>query len=268
MPFASSAGAEISYLATGAGPPVLLLHAGVTDKRSWVPLVETLGGRYRTIAYDQRGYGDTTYDPGQHSAVADAVAVLDADGGDRAIVIGASNGGRRSIHLALDHPERVEALVLIGAGARGGPDDDLESFSPEVRALYEAYEAAEAADDLEALNRIEAHVWLDGWAAPEGRVQGPVRELFLDMNGLALRMDDPGDDGTGAAWDRVGEIEVPTLVLLGDLDVVCQPASEHFAAAVPGAQYEVLEGTAHLPHLEGHGRCLEVIRAFLDAVSA
>lgn len=268
MPIATSGAARIAYDVHGDGPAVLLVHAGVTDRRSWAPLVDALDGRFRTIAYDQRGYGETTYEPGPHSAVDDALAVLDAEGVDRAIVIGASNGGRRSIHLALDHPGRVRALVLISAGLRGGPDDDLDSFSADVRALYDAYEAAEESGDLEELNRIEAHAWLDGWSAVEGRVQGPARELFLEMNHVALHAEDPGEDGTGAAWDRVGEIAAPTLVLLGDLDVVCQPASQHFAAMVPGARFELLEGTGHLPHLEGHKRCLRLIRAFLDEVSA
>ncbi len=268
MPFVHCESADLAYDVQGGGPPVLLVHAGVTDKRGWRALVDSLGGSFRTIAYDQRGYGESTYEPAPHSAVDDAIAVLDAEGVDEAIVIGASNGGRRSIHLALDHPERVRALVLIGAGASGGPDDDVESYSDEVRALYAAYEAAENGDDLDELNRIEAHVWLDGWVAPEGRVQGAARDLFLAMNGIALRSADPGDDGTGLAWDRVGEIAVPTLVLLGDLDVVCAPASEHFAATIPGAQYEVLEGTGHLPHLEGHARALEVIGDFLATVVA
>jgi len=57
-------------------------------------------------------------------------------------------------------------------------------------------------------------------------------------------------------------------VLLGDLDVVCTPVSEHLAATIPGAHYEVLEGTAHLPHLEAHPRCLAVIRDFLDDLPA
>ena len=268
MPFAASGNAQIAYAADGAGPPVLLLHAGVTDKRSWVPLVDALAGGYRTIAYDQRGYGETTYQSEAHSAVADAVAVLDAAGADRAVVIGASNGGRRAIHLTLDHPERVRALVLIGAGARGGPPDDLDAWSDEVRALYAAYEAAEEGDDLDELNRIEAHAWLDGWTAPEGRVQGPVRDLFLDMNRIALHAVEPGDDGTGASWDRVQEIAVPTLVLLGDLDVVVRTASEHFAATIPGARFEVLEGTGHLPHLEGHPRCLRAIADFLEETAS
>lgn len=243
---------------------MLLMHAGVTDKRSWGPLVTALAGRHRTIAYDQRGFGETAYEPGPHSAVGDAVAVLDAVGADRAVVVGASNGGRRAVDLALARPDRVRALVLIGAGLRGGPEDRIDSLPDSVRALYAAYEDAEAGDDPEELNRVEAHGWLDGWSAPEGRVRGPVRDLFLEMNRIAIAAPDPGDDGSMPAWDRVGAIAVPTLVLVGALDDVCLSTSEHLARSIPDATFEVLEGTGHLPHLEGHARCLEVIRDFLE----
>ena len=125
-----------------------------------------------------------------------------------------------------------------------------------MQALWHAYEAAEESDDLAELNRIEAHAWLDGWASPEGRVQGPVRDLFLAMNAIALGSPDPGPErGHPPAWDLVRAITVPTLVLVGDLDVVCHTASEHFAATIPDARFEVLDGTGHLPHLESHPRC-------------
>jgi pimeloyl-ACP methyl ester carboxylesterase len=262
----ASGAAQISCELQGDGPPVLLMHAGVTDKRSWGPLVAALAGRHRTVAYDQRGFGETIYEPEPHSAVGDAVAVLDATGVDRAMVVGASNGGRRAVDLALAYPDRVLALVLIGAGLRGGPEDDLDAFSEAVRALYAAYEAAEAGDDPDELNRVEAHAWLDGWSAPEGRVQGPVRDLFLDMNRIAMTAPSPGDDGSVPAWDRLGAVAVPTLVLVGALDDLCRPTSEHLAREIPGATLEVLEGTGHLPHLEGHARCLEAIRAFLVGI--
>jgi pimeloyl-ACP methyl ester carboxylesterase len=265
MPTVRAGAAELAYDAAGEGPAVLLLHAGVTDRRSWRPLIDHLGPGYRTIAYDQRGFGDTRYQPEPHDPVRDALAVLDADGQGSAVVIGASYGGRRSIDLALAHPDRVDALVLIAAGAEGGPEDDPSAFAPEVQARWHAYGSAEEDEDVAALERIEAHVWLDGWAAEEGRVQGPVRELFLAMNAIALHAPDIGPTFEHPpAWDRVKDIAVPTLVLCGDLDVVCRPASEHFARAIPGARLEVLEGTGHLPHLEGHERCLAAIAAFLE----
>lgn len=86
---------------------------------------------------------------------------------------------------------------------------------------------------------------------------------------VLLRSEDPGEEADpGPAWDRLDEIRVPALVLCGDLDVFSLPLSEHVAASIPGATYEVLEGTAHLPHLEGHRRCLDVITAFLTEVSS
>jgi pimeloyl-ACP methyl ester carboxylesterase len=268
MPFAVSGAARLAYDATGDGPPVLLLHAGVTDRRSWGPLVEALGSGYRTIAYDRRGFGETAYEPEPHTEVGDALAVLDAEGVHDAIVIGASNGGRRAIDLVLTHPERVRGLVLIGAAVRGAPEEDPTTFDEPVQALYAAYEAAEEGDDLDELNRVEAHAWLDGWAAEEGRVSGAVRNLFLDMNGIAVRSPDPGpDEDLPSAWDRLDAIRVPTLVLCGELDVMSSYLSHHLAAEIPGARYEELHGTGHLPHLEGHPRTLEVITGFVAGVA-
>ena len=187
MPFVDSGAARIAYSVAGDGPPVLLLHAGVTDRRSWRPLIEHLGTGFRTIAYDRRGFGETTYEAEPYREMDDALAVLDAEDVESAVVIGASNGGQRAIAMALAHPERVRALVLIGAGVSGAPDEDPTSLAAPVQRLYAAYEAAEEGDDLDELNRVEAHAWLDGWAAEEGRVTGPIRELFLDMNGIAIR---------------------------------------------------------------------------------
>ena len=210
-----------STTSRGNGPAVLLMHAGVTDRRSWVPLTEHLGDGYRTIAYDRRGFGETRYEPEPHDPVADAIAVLDAEGADRCR--GDRCVERRTVEHRADArpPERVSSLVLIGAGTRGGPEDDPTELSEEVQALWRAYEAAEEGDDLDALNRIEAHAWLDGWSAPEGRVQGPIRDLFLEMNAAVLAAPDPGpEQERPPAWDLVAAIEVPTLVLFGALDVV------------------------------------------------
>ena len=258
--------ARVAYDIAGAddAAPILLLHAGVTDRRSWGRLRERLGHVWRTIAYDRRGFGETAYETEPHDPLDDLLAVLDAAGVVSAHVVASSNGGRRALELALEHPEQVRSLVLIAAAVPGGPPDDPTAFSPAVQELWAAYEAAEAGDDLDELNRVEAHAWLDGWESQEGRVQGRARSLFLDMNGIALRSAPAGPEHDhGSLWDRVREIDVPTLVLVGDLDVVCTVASQHLAAEIRGARLEVLDATGHLPHLEGHHRCLGAISDFL-----
>src|SRR5690606_23259308 len=120
-----SGNARLSVAETGDGDgnPLLLIHAGVTDLRSWDPLVERLGTTNRCIRYDARGYGETAYDEEDGwSPVDDAVAVLDASHLDRTIVVGCSMGGGTAIDLTLEHPERVAALVLIASAIGGAPE--------------------------------------------------------------------------------------------------------------------------------------------------
>lgn len=267
MPVVSRGSAQLSYDVTGSGPELLLLHAGVTDSRSWGPLRERIGAAHRIVAYDRRGYGDTVTTPDPHDPVDDAIAVLDAAGIERATVVGASRGGRLAIDLALLHPERVSGLVLIGAGVRGAPRLDIAVFADSVRAVEEAYVDAEEGADPDELNRVEAHAWLDGWSAPEGRVRGWTRDLFLAMNGLHIQLAGQAGPETGGvpdAWKRVGTISVPTLVLVGAYDDTEIATSQHLGATIPGARLEILDGTGHLPHLEGHRRCLDLIAEFLS----
>jgi len=250
---------------TGSGADVLLVHAGVTDQRSWRHVVDALPG-HRCLTYDARSYGRTTYVPEDGwSKVTDAVAVLDAYDVERAVVIGASMGGKTSIDLALLHPDRVRALVLIGPAISGAPDSEVEEG---VKPLEAALIAADEAGDLEELNRVEAHIWLDGPLVPEGRVGGAVRELFLEMNGIPLAAVDPGDDDSGVvAWDRLSEISVPTLILVGEHDLrEIREGCEHAAREMPHARLVELPGVAHLPHLENDERTLAGIVAFVSSL--
>jgi pimeloyl-ACP methyl ester carboxylesterase len=242
-----------------------MLHAGVTDRRSWGPLGAALGRGVRGIAIDRRGFGVTTYDTEPFSHLDDTVAVLDSLDVGPAAVVGASMGGRLALDLALAHPGRVTALVLIGARVRGMPE--LAPNPPGVQALSDAIDAAEEAGDLDEVNRLEAHMWLDGPDAPEGRVTGPVRDLFLAMNGVALAASDPGPDQVlPPAWDRLEQVDVPTLVVVGDLDlpdvVAC---ADVLGERLPNAEVRHLAGSAHLPHLEPHPDCLGLTAEFLAA---
>jgi len=267
---ARSGQAQLAFDVTNASarPRVLMLHAGVTDRRSWTPLVAALGSGVATIAFDRRGFGETAYEPEPHSHVDDALAVLDAAGADEPVVVlGASMGGRVALDLALVHPDRVAALVLIGPAVRGAPEIDEDALTAAEGRLSAALDAADEAGDLDAVNRIEAHIWLDGPPAPEGRVDGAARELFLDMNGIALAAAEPGEEHElPSAWARLEDVAAPTLVLVGELDLEAVKArAATVAERVPAASFEQLDGTAHLPHFEAHERCLQAIADFLSA---
>lgn len=270
--FTSSGSARIAYDVSGPDDPghdVLMLHAGVTDRRSWQPLVDVLADRHRCVRYDARGYGETTYDPeAGWSPVEDAVAVLDAAGVESAVVVAGSMGGAVALDLALAHPERVQALVLIGSAVRGAPYPEITD--PQTADLVERAEAAEETEDWDELNRLEARIWLDGPTAEEGRVGGANRELFLEMNGRALRAEDPGERApVEDAWPRLGDIEVPVLVMVGRLDVEdIRSVDEGLAERLPEARLVWLDGVAHLPHFEADPTTLQEIVDFVDGLRA
>jgi pimeloyl-ACP methyl ester carboxylesterase len=262
----TSGRALLATSASGSGrPDVLMIHAGVADQRSWQHVVDALPD-HRCLTYDARGYGRTTYEKEDGwSPVDDAVAVLEGYDAAPAVVVASSMGGRTALDLALARPELVSSLVLIGPAVSGAPE---ATYEPEILALDDEWDAAEAAGDLDAINRIEARVWLDGPTAPEGRVGGAARELFLAMNRIALEADDPGDPrhpgADAAAWNRLGEIGVPTLLLVGEHDLrYIHEYAAHALASIPGSRLVDLPGVAHLPHLEGDRRTLAEIAAFL-----
>jgi pimeloyl-ACP methyl ester carboxylesterase len=262
----TSGNATLSAESYGSGSPdVLLVHAGVTDQRSWTHVVDRLPD-HRCLTYDARGYGRTTFtEQDGWSQVGDALAVLDAYDASSAVVVGCSMGGRTSIDLTLTHPERVRALVLIGPAVSGAPEP---TYEPEVLALDEEWETADERGDLETVNRLEARVWLDGPTAPEGRVTGPARDLFLEMNAWALDAEDPGEaSDDAAAWDRLGEIGVPVLVMVGEHDLAyIKRNCAHLVRSIDGARLVELPGGAHVPHLEADQRTLHEIADFVSGI--
>lgn len=268
--FARSGRARLAYDDTGAGDgtEVLLIHAGVNDRRSWAHVIERLSPGHRCVAFDMRGFGETVYEREDGwSPVSDALAVLDAAGLRRPVVVACSMGGQVAVDLTLAHPDRVAGLVLIGAAIRGAPYPELtEGPTAEMNARIEA---AVADGDLDEVGRLDAWMWLDGPGAAEGRVGGRTRELFLEMNRRALNAEDPGDETEPpAAWPRLGEIAVPTLVMIGRLDAEeIQAIDEPAAAMIPGASLRFLDGVAHVPHLEADPTTLDEIAAFVGTVA-
>ena len=241
----------------GAGTPVVLLHAGVADRRGWYDVAERLTAP--VIAYDRRGFGETPPSPEPFTHLEDLLAVLDATVDGPAWLVGNSMGGALALDAALTAPERVEGLVLIAPAVNGQPEpDELDAETMEiVRRL-------QSATDIDEQLRLEAWLWLDGPAGPEGRVGGPARELALAMNEAILRNGAPEDAGEGDvdAWARLEELRMPTTVVWGDRDepfgiATCRALVER----VPGAREQELPGTAHLPSLEQPAELAAVIQA-------
>ena len=244
---------------SGEGPVVVLVHAGVTDSRSWWQVAAGLAGWATTVAYDRRGFGETATSQTPFSHVDDLIAVLDAVAHDPVWLVGSSAGGGIALDTALLAPERLAGLVLLAPAVSGAPVPELDADTARLdRLLDQAYEAG----DLDEVNRLETWLWLDGPAQPEGRVTGPARALAKDMNARILANGVP--EGAGAsgfdAWGRLVDIRPPVTVACGELDVpFLIDRSRVLADRLPNARYQVLPGTAHLPQLEQPATIAELL---------
>jgi pimeloyl-ACP methyl ester carboxylesterase len=261
----TSGQARLAAQVVGHGDPVVFLHAAVCDSRMWRAQLDAVGAENKAIAYDRRGFGETRAAKEDFSAVADLMAVIDVVGdGAPTILVGCSQGGRVALDTALLHPSHVRALVLIAPAVSGAPEP---IHPPDIEGLMAGLKDAEQVGDLERVNAIKAHLWLDGPLQPEGRVTGEARRLFLDMNGIALRSPPVGPNlDVAPAFHRLGEISTPSLVIWGDLDFPhIQERCRHVAATMPNGSGHVLTGMAHLPSLEQPTEITNLLAAFIRA---
>ena len=111
----------LAHEVSGSGPPVLLLHAGVADRRMWDPLLPELSHRFMIIRPDLRGFGDSPLPPEPYADADDLATLLDHLQVGDAAVVGSSFGGRVALELTALHPDRVRELVLLCAGVPGRP---------------------------------------------------------------------------------------------------------------------------------------------------
>jgi pimeloyl-ACP methyl ester carboxylesterase len=260
-------GAVLRGEADGFGIPVVFLHAGVTDRRMWSEQMRALAEEgYHVISYDRRGFGETETGDVPFSHLVDLEAVLDRLSIHAAVLVGCSMGGALAIDFAIENPGRTIGLVLIGTAISGG---DSAEIPEEVAELEDALDYASERGNLETVNRIEAHLWLDGPLSESGRVQGPARELFLKMNAIALHHPDLTQEEEPDDADlSLATITAPTLLVVGELDFPDIIARhEDLSEELENAFAVILEDTAHLPSLERPDLFNPLLLEFLEAVT-
>jgi len=259
-------GCRLHVVDDGAGPPIVLLHAGVADLRAWDGLAPPLvAAGYRVVRFDARGYGRSVTDDVEFSPRADLLAVMDTLDVGRAALVGNSRGGMIAFDTAIEFPDRVVAVVGVGSGV-GGHDG---GSTPEEDEIERAYERVDSADpfDAVALTDFEVGVWGDGPGQPAGRLAADLRALLYEMGlplnepdhvrGREVRLDPP-------AAGRIAEIGCPVLAVAGTLDFsgVAQTA-RMLETEAPHARAEVWDDVAHMIAMEQPQRLAAAIVAFL-----
>lgn len=261
MPIAELSGNQVYYEVTGSGPETIVFsHGAFLDHTMWAPLVEALSGEYRCITYDERGHGMTEcngpYD--YYDLAADAVGLLDLAGADNAVLIGMSQGGWLSQRAALQSPDKVRGLVLVGTSLPLMSEEETAGFTQLSQGWLGMGPVGPIADAVYGIQF--AGTDYDGSRYRE-RWQGKAPSAWAHVwETILTKRDD--------IVDRAKEITCPVSVVHGTADVAFSLASaETMAAAFPNSRgLTVIEGGPHACALTHPDEVAEAIRALMKSL--
>lgn len=250
--------------------PVVLLHAGVADRGMWDPIWPELIGDRDVVRLDLRGFGDSAARPaGAVSHPGDVLGTLAEIGIDRCHLVGASFGAGVAVEVALGRPSAVASLLLAAPGG-----SLLGEVTPDLRAAWDAERAALECGDLDAAVEANLSWWVEGPRRSADQVDPSVRERVRRMQRRALEVTADWDDVQEQeldppALDRLGEIDVPVLVLVGgpDLDAV-HDAAGRVVAGIAGARRVDWPDAGHLPSLEDPAAFAGLLREWVKDTPA
>ena len=269
---AGPAGQQVHYRDQGerGGPAIILIHGANSSLQTWEPVVKSLGAQYRVVTLDLPGHGltgatpDTDYSAEGMMAAVDVVAAK--LGLDHFILGGNSMGGWVSWRYAIDHPARVDALVLIDAA--GMPLRKGEKAPPS----NVGFRVLEYPFGRWLATQITPRMLVEQSLRGSVEKQAIVDDKMIDRYWELLRF--PGNreatvlrarmDREPAMAARVGEIKAPTLILFGDKDRLINPsAAKTFNERIAGSEVVLLPGIGHLPMEEAPDATAAAIANFL-----
>ena len=261
MPTVRANGIDIAYDDQGSGDtPVVLLHGFPLDKSMWEAQVQALCGEFRVITPDLRGHGESQVTPGPYTMellADDLTGFLDALDIPQVTLGGFSMGGYVAFAFYRKNPERVSCLMLLDT--RPQPDsDDAKKGREDMAQLAEREGASPIAERLvprllspdTVANRQDVVDTLSAMIT-----QCPVEGIAGDLRGMALRSD---------SSDLLPNISAPTLLVVGDQDVITPPAESHsMASIIPNSTLVEVSGAGHLSNLENPDEFNQALADFL-----
>lgn len=253
----------LTFRVEGGGPPVVLLHSGVSDHTMWDGVVPALARSFMVVRYDLRGYGSSSPPVAGFRHTDDLVDLLTHLGISEAALVGNSLGGRVALDLAWTTPATVTRLALLAPPLGGW------KWSAPFRDYVAAEEAALATGDIDATVRMNLDMWVRGQARPwspalralADQEAGPMRISLVNQQAIE---EHHLDGRTPPAAEHLAEVRQPTLVGVGDQDVPDFIAiAEHLTATLPAARAVRFAGAGHLIPLERPGEVADELIRFL-----
>ena len=266
--YIQQADGKLYYEVGGEGETLVLGHAGFVDSGMWDPQWDVFTQRYRVIRYDMRGFGKSDPASGPRNRRSDLLQLLEHLQVERSALLGCSMSGTIMLDFALEHPELVSALVVVSGDPSGF---ELEGDPPAE--LVEMFPAAKRGDSAR-VSELQMRLWIDGPYRQPDQVNPDVRQRAAAMNRIPVERNtffvsdlQPFELLDPPAIDRLGAIQIPTLIMAGALDnSEIVRAADVMAEAIPRAQKHIFAQSAHLPNMEQPEEFSQVVLSFLDSV--
>jgi len=267
--YADVNGTHLYFEMAGEGEPVVFIHGLGWDTRDWNYQFTELAKNYQVVRYDMRGFGKSDMPTDQPYAHADDLkALLEFLGIESAHVFGHSFGGEIAINFALAYPKMVRSLVLIEPDIQGARD--LPALTPEEEASFAAvFTALEKEDNAgAALAIVDMHPLVTvAKDVPDAREL--ILSAFTDYQWFQFLNEDPVVQPEIASAERIGEITVPTLLVVGDSTTEYQKIEvDRLVEGLPNAEKVVFANSDHFPHVLYPDKFNTLVRDFMAAVGA
>jgi 3-oxoadipate enol-lactonase len=238
-------GGWLHYATAGDGDPVVFIHGFGLDSAMWQPQWAAFAQRHRVIRYDMRGYGSSSLPQGAYSHVQDLLALIDFLGAGPVHVVGLSLGGRVALRLAAHNPEAVRSLTLAD------PALDGHTWSADWLQRWRQMSDAAKRGDLAAAKRLWREHILFAPANEDPQVAEALRVMIDRYSGWHLDHSDPGTASAQPVAKMLSSISIPTLVMVGELDLPdFQSIAQRLARELPAAELRTLAGAGHMSNME------------------
>jgi 3-oxoadipate enol-lactonase len=243
-------GGRLYYETSGSGPAIVLIHAGFLDLRMWDPQIPVVSKTHRVIRYDVRGFGKSDIARNTYSDYKDLRALLYHLRVKTASLVGVSNGGRIAADFAVEYPSMLDHLVLVSPGMSGykssGPEEDKmwEEFDRQMKPQEVADREGRAVDAVE----MDVNAWASA-QTPVNRER--IRQIALDNFHVHVenpwKLQVPPEPRT---FQRLSQIRIPTLVIIGDRDVPPQILlTDNIHSHIPGSKRLLIPGADHIANM-------------------
>jgi pimeloyl-ACP methyl ester carboxylesterase len=252
MPHFNRDGVKIYYETHGEGPVILLSHGYSATSQMWRGQIEALSTKHQLVTWDMRGHGQSDYPEDQsayseEATVDDMAALLDHVGAKTAIVGGLSLGGYMSLAFHLKYPRRVAALLIIDTGPGYRKDEGRDGWNRNALKTAERFER-------EGLSQLQS-----GSRERSTATHRDAAGLAKAARGMLTQRD-------ARVINSLSEIQVPSLVLVGDKDTPFLAAADYMAAKIPGAKKVVLANAGHASNIDQPAAFNDALVSFLAGV--